>query len=475
MKHFSAFNADTVFSDTACIKMTVFDGVAPDKGIPPFPFTLRVSYASPNGGPNHNDFQVTEKVNGLFRVPKNIDVTLEIHPGSGPDTVMQTLLVKSGAPDGSSDGFPDFPYGDCKGFPASGVAGDPVILAVDLPAHDVPYLGMPPLGSDALTTAYYTTLGAIGGTARDTFTHWKATNGFNDSPAVPTAGEANAMYYNNGDLQFGRDMHCRQDAAKVACYVSNYGTGPAGPPDLAIHDAIHKVNVIATVAMEYDGTSNLDAVQFYAYKADNTLFKNPALDSEGAKFLPQLCLACHGGSFNGSAKVEGASFLPFDVFSFEYDKVEGFSLSNQQAQLRRLNAMIANTQPNHANANDPIKALINGLYPCGVNTAGCNATDTPYTPPGFAAKPALYQNVPRRYCRTCHTAQPSYLDWTALQQMIDFKPLIQSKVCAAGSNHFMPHAEVPFKAFWFSTNPNGPKVLGDPTTGIGLISDNCQK
>lgn len=485
VKHFSAFNADTVFSNTSCIKMTVFDAVDPNKGIPPFPFKLHVSYTSPAGGPNHNDFPVTEKVNGLFRVPPNISVTLEIHPNSGPDTVMQSLTVNSGGPDGSADGFPDFPYGDCKGFdPASTATGKPVILSVDLPPHDVPYLDVPPAGTDAATTAYYTTLGAIGGTARDTFTHWKATNGFNDNPAVLVAGEANAMYYNNGDLQFGRDMHCRQQNAttgQAACYVSNYGTGPAGPADVAIHDAILKQNVIATVAMEYDGTTNPDSVQFYAYKADNTLFKNPALDSEGNKFLPQLCLACHGGSFNGSAKVEGASFLPFDVFSFLYDQVQGFSLNNQQAQLRRLNAIISATKPNNTNANDPIRGLINGLYPCGVNTAGCNASDSPpFVPSGWSGKPDLYRNVPRKDCRTCHVAQPSYLDWTSLSQMTGgLKNQIQRYVCDPSTsptrNHFMPHGEVPFKTFWFSTDPNSPTFLADPGTGIGLTGGTCLK
>ncbi|MBI1765618.1 MAG: hypothetical protein HYR56_29805 [Acidobacteria bacterium] len=499
VRHFSAFNADTVFSNTACIKLTVFDDPTNAlKGAPAFPFKLHVSYTSSSGGPNHNDFQVTEKINGLFRLPPNTAVTLEIHPNSGPDAILQTLTVNSGLPDGSSDGFPPFPYGACRGFdPASTTTGQPVILSVDLPPHDVPYLGLPiippPLGSDPLdptpvATAYYTSLGAIGATQRDTFSHWKATNGFNDDPTIPpVAGEANAVYYNNGDLQFGRDMHCRQQNAatgKAACYVSNYGTGPAGPAASAIYDAIHNKlsSVLATVAMEYDGTSNDDAVQFYAYKADGTLFKNPALDSELNKELPQLCLACHGGGYNSSTnKVEGASFLPFDVFSFVYDLVDGYTLSNQQEQFRQLNAIIAATHPNNTNANDPIVGLINGLYPCGVNNSGCIASDTPPVwLSGWSSNTDLYQNVVRKDCRTCHVAQPSYLDWTSLSQMTGgFKFSIQQNVCDPSTstfrNHYMPHGEVPFKTFWFSTDPHSPKLLADPGTGLGLIGGVCQK
>jgi hypothetical protein len=34
----------------------------------------------------------------------------------------------------------------------------------------------------------------------------------------------------------------------------------------------------------------------------------------------------------------------------------------------------------------------------------------------------------------------------------------------------MPHAEVPFKRFWLSTNPSAPQYLADPVLGINITA-----
>ena len=39
-----------------------------------------------------------------------------------------------------------------------------------------------------------------------------------------SGGVEDALYYNGGDLGFGRDMHCKKTGSKVACYVGNYGS-----------------------------------------------------------------------------------------------------------------------------------------------------------------------------------------------------------------------------------------------------------
>ena len=70
-------NADTVFRDDACIRFTM-DPENP----PPFPFILHVSYPVSAGPVRHNDFTITENVNGLFRLPADVAVTLEVHPAT---------------------------------------------------------------------------------------------------------------------------------------------------------------------------------------------------------------------------------------------------------------------------------------------------------------------------------------------------------------------------------------------------------
>jgi hypothetical protein len=51
-------------------------------------------------------------------------------------------------------------------------------------------------------------------------------NGFvSNNGSSPNPG-FRAFYFNNGDLQIGREMHCNQQGGHAACYVSNYGPQP---------------------------------------------------------------------------------------------------------------------------------------------------------------------------------------------------------------------------------------------------------
>ena len=146
-----------------------------------------------------------------------------------------------------------------------------------------PWLSQKGIGVDTETTEYYAAMQAPA-----TLSDWKASYGFND------VDEARAVYFNNADLGFGRDMHCRKwSAADVACYVVNHGLGPDSPARLSVNAAIDNQHTLATVAMVY---TNADArVSFYVYGPDESLLNKVALDSEGNKHVPYLCLSCHGG------------------------------------------------------------------------------------------------------------------------------------------------------------------------------------
>jgi mono/diheme cytochrome c family protein len=285
-------------------------------------------------------------------------------------------------------------------------------------------------------------------------------------------------------------MHCLQTGSNVACYVTNYAT-LQGPSQPAIVAAESKSSPVATVAMEYNPTLGSSAVRFYAFDNTGALFPNPILDSQGKKFLPQNCMACHGGTYNTTTNnVDNASFLVFDIYSFLYDSTVnpiygttppggvpafGSVKVNQEDVFRQLNAMVLATNPNGVDTpNLPISSLINGWYSgCGgVNTPGCTVNDT-YAPPppavGWPGHATLYQTIPRVYCRTCHGSQGSgstgFPDWT---QYSDFNNpgFISFAACSAAP--VMPHAEVPFKKFWLSTNPSGPAYLADPVLGINI-------
>jgi len=484
VRHLSTFNADTVFNTTACIRLTAADEAPtatplnPVRFAPAFPFTLHVDYTA-GGGPRHNDFQVPdEKASVLYRLPPKTDVTLSIVTAAGPS---RTFTVNSGnaVPDNILDqnGVPPFDYGACQGLdPNNPLPGNPVILAVELPPHDAPYFNRPGVGSNADAIAYYKAVGALDNSgnptaARGTFSAWKNTNQFSADPLHPNTagGEVRGIYFNNGDLQLGRDMHCIpiNGGPDAACYVTNFGFsvfgGPQGQPEGAIHDAIHNGAPLASVAMEYHAADAPNAVKFFVFANNDALLNSVALDSEGPKNVPHLCLACHGGSFNNN-NAENAVFLPFDVFSFIYDQVEGNTLTAQQESFRKLNNLVKQTNP----TGNAVQGLIDGLYPCGVGTTNCAAADTPFTPGGWGSNPQLYQTVTRNYCRTCHVAQPS-VDWTQASQWGNY---LQTYVC--NDPRQMPHGEVPYKKFWLSQSPHSPAFMAGPPTPPGLgFSSTC--
>jgi hypothetical protein len=272
-------------------------------------------------------------------------------------------------------------------------------------------------------------------------------------------------------------MHCRNVSSAgtgfsqdwIACYVTNYGSVGvdfAHQPSNPVTDAYNHLNVVATVAMEYH-PDQVDRVQFWAYNNANNYLARPALDVEGGKPMPDICMACHQGSYGGAGTlVNGAAFLPFDIDSFLGD--DGNPLQNTlgsggqrptQEDFRQLNqfALIA------TNAGGPaIQRLTDlwykdGGHPNGVQSAGA----TYHFNQGaaqlgtFGTHPALYDDVVRGVCRTCHVARnPNAMigdTWDQLQQMTAQQSFITLLACGPGNgspHHTMPHAQVPYKRFW---------------------------
>jgi len=471
--HFSEFNADTTFGSSSCMKIQL------DQGPGGFPQSviLNANYVNAAvGNFNHPNTVVNDTVNPIVieRLVPNQDFNLEIRDGA-TSAVLQTVLLNSGP--AVVVPFPvPYPYDGCK------------------PAVVFNNNSIPPTSNHFLitgtitdTSADYQTKTTSGNYAnRDTFAHWLSANGFGGG-----AAESKAVYFNNGDLQFGRGMHCRSVAHGtsafaqdwIACYVSNFGSVgvdfnlQASNP---LTDAYANTNVVATVAMEFH-PDQTDKVQFWAFKGDNpaatagNYFPNPALDAEGNKPMPQICMGCHQGSYSGTgALVNGAVFLPFDVDSFIGD--DGTAIQNTlggggqrptQNDFRQLNQFALQSSNKGSGVSGAYQRLMDiwykdGGHPTGVNDAaatfhfnqGAAALNT-NTPGIFATHQTLYDNVVRPACRTCHVARnpdPTTGDtWDALAQLTGTASFIQLYVCGPGNaspHHFMPHAQVPYKRFW---------------------------
>lgn len=468
--HFSEFNADSTFTTSSCMKIQL------DQGPGGFPasVTLNASYTNPAvGNFNHPNTVVNDTVNPIVieRLVPNQDFHLQISD-TATHALLQDVLLNSGPP--VSVPFPvPYPYDHCK-------------PAVVFNNHAIPPTSDHFLinGTVNDTSADYktqTTTGIYAG--RGTFAGWRSANGFGGG-----ATETSAVYFNNGDLKFGRGMHCRTVSHSgtpfaqdwIACYVSNFGTVGVDFSQQSsnpLTDAYANTNVAATVAMEYH-PDQTNRVQFWAYKGDNPAatagdyFPNPALDVEGNKAMPNICMGCHQGTYGGTGSlVNGAVFLPFDIDSFIGD--DGNPLQNTlgggghrptQQDFRQLNAFALQASNVSGSVSPAYQRLMDiwykdGAHPGGVNDAGATyhfnqgaAALNANTPGIFATHQALYDDVIRPVCRTCHIARNSASDtWDQLSQLTALSMSIQGFACGPGNDspkHTMPHAQVPYKRFW---------------------------
>ena len=474
--HFSIFNADTLFPGSACVKVIIDESF-------PSSVVLDAVYVEPSSGAfHHNGQTVSDRVVAIERMTPNVNFTLNVSDTA--NTLLRSVTLNSGKaldPAVFQDGLDTDPnFGHCNG---------PVTVYNNIALPTGPTYLMAVTGGSIQdnSVAYQAATDANPGGTRDTFTHWLQANGF-------TTGEPQAVYFNNGDLKFGRNMHCRTKNATTgaaACYVANYGNVGTDDP-LALSEARAAGPPVATVAMEYDPTATGHEVQFWAYynfaaHPDGDYLAKPTLDSQGAKPMPEMCQACHGGFFDNMAKkASKAVFLPFDLDSFLYDAAGDPHISAAaQEQFRLLNNIVLNTHPDTltGDGNSPITQLMNLWYPAGVGTPNAPFSfgrAVAANQGGFGTHGPLYDNVVKPVCRTCHVTRSASDDWTSFtpQMNVNFKSSIKLHACGAGDihalqfpNYFsMPHAEVPFKNFWLA--PSSPSSTLDSELALGGCPNN---
>lgn len=315
------------------------------------------------------------------------------------------------------------------------------------------FLGRTGFVSPAETDQYYATIDAP-----ETLSEFRTRYGF-------PGNEITATYYNDGDLGFGREMHCKTipvPPAQVglACYVVNY-SGVDGAvafdvnPTTVLADAVARQHEFATVAMTYEPTFAPNAVKFMVYDANGDLTNRAQLDSTGNNnSIPNNCLSCHGinaeyNSVTNSVSTD-ARFLPFDPFSFKFSTAAGFTFAAQADAIRRLNQLVKIT-----NTNAAINEFIDGMYaPEGVANPAATAKNT-FVPADWADATddldgtTLYRGVVKPACRTCHmSASVASLDFADYADFTGLSAAIRAVTC--GNSHVMPHAERVMKHFWQS-------------------------
>lgn len=298
---------------------------------------------------------------------------------------------------------------------------------------------------------------------------------------VGGADEIQAYYFNGGDLAFGRrmvgDFQIDGPDAWPVYAVSNYiGVDAVDSADLAFLGG----TAIATVAMEYSPVSGLGAtpmIKFYVFDGTGARVPMADLDGRGDKYVPGLCMTCHGGDpeiQNGTVDSQGIAqfsdpswpdlqshYLPFDLDSFDYPSFAGADRVSQEQNFGILNDRIRQTNPPQV-----LLGLVHGWYGLAENASVTTpitnyVQNSAYVPLDWQSQEPvgsvfssddLYLDVVKPYCRTCHVSQTRFnaaYDWDSFTEFDNLWSLIEYDFCELE----MPHALVTYENFWVDEVP----------------------
>ena len=195
------------------------------------------------------------------------------------------------------------------------------------------------------------------------------------------------------------------------------------------------------------------------------------LDGFAEKFVPNLCLNCHGGAYNPAVPTAptfadvnmGASFRELDIATYKFPdgRLAADVNATEKAAFKQQNLIVKGLAPADTIAIQPIKDLIAGWYPGASERAGQHVHATRL---GGAPQQALYHDVVKQSCRTCHVAldadtSSGGIGWISYDQLRQRQPLLDFFVLCTG--RFMPHSVITYRNFWLSGGPHQPAVLRD--------------
>jgi len=267
------------------------------------------------------------------------------------------------------------------------------------------------------------------------------------------------VYYNRNELGLGRELGCAQfidgqdangDAlVGLACFVTNYGAF-FDDAEGSLAGAIDGTHPRNTVCITYRPSMDPEyQVQFYAFASDGRRVEWAQLDTLGPRPHPHVCMNCHGGAYDWDRHLaHRARFLPLDPNALVFATDGGpYERGPQEERIRQLNALSLATP-----LTDAQRAYVNGMYGGAPYQPGQAATA--WAPPGWqanAADAALYREVVRPYCGTCHLA----IDRTASGDPSPLMRGLSSRDAMAGAavgpylcSFQMPNAQPTMAALW---------------------------
>ena len=359
-----------------------------------------------------------------------------------------------------------------------------------------------------------------------------------DPSKLAAAGQTTnrGTYRNRLDLGFVREMVCSKPAAFTAAgQAFKAGTADAAPPaGCFVRNWRSLTDYQDFVEGRTDGTATLGTVamsvengftHFYVFNAQGLLATQATLDSEGPKFMPQLCTPCHSGQYRGKGGAVniGSIFREFEPDSLDVGghlvfndpsgqtkfvpsdaataQAEWFAL-NQSARAAN-DALIAdanvppaktgqkwddtNATPGGFGVNTAaIDDYMASMYPNGASPA-LPVGDPAHLPASWQAQPgdsaefvaskaAVWENLVARFCMGCHRTNPKpFNDYTLFQPLAadqdgvalltkytSFDPADPQRKTLVG----MPQSELMFNTLNGLDSP-----AGFPTQGLSLTPD----
>lgn len=352
---------------------------------------------------------------------------------------------------------------------------------------------------NAVTAANYYAL-IDPGAQRSTLSGWLLYAGFVDAAGntISDPNNAHALYLNNYDLGFGRDMNLRKDEnGNVYTYVTNYPTLEAG---------LEGRLDFAVVAMEYsenpDPNGPEKIVKFFGFVPDERTGEyirvgSLNFDGNGEKFVPGVCTVCHQSNpgsrkFTDVADADlNATFIPWDLDSLLYTHannpnlieptlntenfddatIEQFSMESQEEEFRKLNLGALATYLTDPERHALSIQLVHGWYGdpdvnLPVDQLPEANFDGSFVQAGWVGQEELYHDVFARTCRICHTQLDSpTTDFDSYDEFINKSNLV-NYVFERG---IMPMARLSMDRFWvdFDGGESAASALQTHFAGLG--------
>ncbi len=420
---------------------------------------------TPAGSPALPPYAITGYYNLIIPIPPNTPATLELLNDIG-DVVHSAQFF--GGPNlallPNNVAQPGHPLKSTK-FPYPTYCSSQVTFTLGFP----PWAGSPgsqlleqnvPAGSNSFTQSYYTAVDPKN--KRTTLGGWWAQNGF-DANGV-AGGDKLATYLNTNELGVGSYTRCAQSAdhSTTGCYMTIYGNpdGHPGNADLAYNRVLNSASW--TLAMERRAVEtnppSAPMVKFFAYNgpdAASPRVNSVDLDGLGPRYLPSVCVVCHGGGYfsvtNDTFNISDPQKSPEVHASFrEFDRgtLKAPSGQDESAALDALNSLVRQGNPAYGGAQNgtAIAELIDGWYQS-------NNFNPAFVPSGWSGNPTFYLNTLAKSCRTCHVAFDTGVNWATESIFAGESDFSHYLVCPDNPGRVMPDAVITYINFWLSDRP----------------------